>query len=157
MRILKMHLGNLQIMSPAFGTLRNIPKHFTTFGDNISPPLNWINAPEITKEFVLICNDPDAPVTYGFTHWVLYGIPPEINSIEEGEGKTFTDGVNSMGETGYSGPSPPPGHGPHHYYFWLYALDKALHLDPGLTREEVLYAIDDHIIVQARYVGIYEN
>ena len=144
-------------MSPAFGALRNIPKHFTTLGDNISPPLNWMNTPGNTREFVLICYDPDAPVTYGFTHWVLYGIPPETSGIKEGEGKTFTDGVNSTGGTGYLGPSPPPGHGPHHYYFWLYALDKALNLDPGLTREELLDIIDEHVIVQARYVGIYEN
>ena len=154
---MKMHLGKLQIISPAFGSLRNIPKHFTTSGDNVSPPLNWMNAPENTKEFALICYDPDAPFTYGFTHWVLYGIPSEINSIEEGEGKTFTSGVNSTGKIGYSGPAPPPGHGPHHYYFWLFALDQALNLDLGLTREELLDAIDDHIIVQARHVGIYEN
>jgi Raf kinase inhibitor-like YbhB/YbcL family protein len=154
---MKMHLGDLQIMSPAFGSLRNIPKHFTTSGDNVSPPLNWMNAPDSTMEFALICYDPDAPVTYGFTHWVVYGIPADINSIEEGEGKTFTDGVNSTGGTGYSGPDPPPEHGPHHYYFWLYALDKNLHLNPGLTREELLNAIDEHIIVQARHVGIYEN
>jgi Raf kinase inhibitor-like YbhB/YbcL family protein len=154
---MKMHLGDLQIISPAFGSLRNIPKHFTTSGDNVSPPLNWMNAPENTKEFALICYDPDAPFTYGFTHWVVYGLPPEINGIEEGEGKTFTDGVNSTGGTGYSGPAPPPEHGPHHYYFWLYALDKALHLDPSLTRDELLDAIDEHIIVQARHVGIYEN
>ena len=152
-----MHLGDLQIMSPAFGSLRNIPKHFTTSGDNISPPLNWMNSPDNTKEFALICYDPDAPVTYGFTHWVVYAIPSDINSIEEGEGETFTDGVNSTGGTGYSGPAPPPEHGPHHYYFWLYALDKNLNLDPGLTREELLDAIDEHIIVQARHVGIYEN
>jgi Raf kinase inhibitor-like YbhB/YbcL family protein len=154
---MKMHLGNLQIISPAFGSLKNIPKHFTTSEDNISPPLNWINAPENTKEFALICYDPDAPVTYGFTHWVVYGIPPEINGIKEGEGKTFIDGVNSSGVTGYSGPSPPKGHGPHHYYFWLFALDQVLNLDQGLTREELLDAIDGHIIDQARYVGIYEN
>ena len=154
---MKMHLGDLQIMSPAFGSLRNIPKHFTVSGDNNSPPLNWMDAPDNTKEFALICYDPDAPVTYGFTHWVVYGIPPETNSIGEGEGKNFTDGVNSTGNTGYSGPNPPSGHGPHHYYFWLFAIDQKLYLDPGLTREEVLDAIDSHIIVQARYVGIYES
>jgi Raf kinase inhibitor-like YbhB/YbcL family protein len=154
---MKMHLGDLKIISPAFGSLRNIPKHYTTDGDNISPQLNWMDAPDNTKEFALICYDPDAPVTYGFTHWIVYGIPPEINSIGEGEGKNFTDGVNSTGETGYSGPAPPTGHGPHHYYFWLYALDQALNLDHGMTREELLDAIDEHILVQARHVGIYES
>ncbi len=57
---------------------------------------------------------------------------------------------------GYTGPAPPSGHGVHHYYFWLYALDKKLDLKPGLTRNQLLDAIDDHIIVQSRNVGIYE-
>ena len=153
-----MHYGDLQINSPAFGSLKNIPKHYTRAGDNVSPPLMWINASENTKEFALICYDPDAPVTYGFTHWVIYGIPPEIDSIEEGEiNQNFTEGTNSTGKQGYSGPAPPPGHGLHHYYFWLYAINKALDLKHGLTRQELLDAIDNHIIVQARHVGIYES
>ena len=153
-----MHLGDFQINSPAFGSLKNIPKHYTGEGDNVSPPLMWIKPPKNTKEFALICYDPDAPVTYGYTHWVIYGIPSEIDSIKEGEvNKRFTEGVNSSGELGYTGPAPPPGHGPHHYYFWLYALDETLDLKPGLTRQELLDAIDDHIIVQARHVGIYES
>ena len=153
-----MHLGDLQINSPAFGSLKHIPKHYTSEGDNVSPPLMWINAPENTKEYALICHDPDAPYTYGYTHWVIYGIPPEIDSIKEGEvNKSFTEGANSAEELGYTGPAPPSGHGPHHYYFWLYALDEALNLKMGLTRQELLDAIDDHIIVQARHVGIYET
>ena len=89
---------------------------------------------------------------------MIYGIPPEIDSIEEGEiNQTFTEGTNSTGKQGYSGPAPPPGHGLHHYYFWLYAIDKALDLKHGLTRQELLDAIDNHIIVQARHVGIYES
>lgn len=152
------HLGDLQINSPAFGSLKNIPKHYAGVGDNVSPPLMWINAPENTKEFALICHDPDAPYTYGYTHWVIYGIPPETDSIEEGEvNKSFTEGTNSAGELGYTGPDPPSGNGPHHYYFWMYALNKALDLKPGLSWQELLEAIDDHIIVQARHVGIYES
>jgi phosphatidylethanolamine-binding protein (PEBP) family uncharacterized protein len=30
---------------------------------------------------------------------------------------------------------PPEGHGRHHYYFWLYALDTEIDAAPGLTRE----------------------
>jgi Raf kinase inhibitor-like YbhB/YbcL family protein len=154
---MSMHLGDLQIYSLAFKSLEHIPKHYSAYGDNISPPLNWSKAPRNTREFALICYDPDAPYTYGFTHWVIYGIPPEITGIEEDKGKLFTEGVNSTGKMGYSGPAPPPGNGPHHYYFWLYALDKALALKPGLTRQELLDAIDNHILVQARFIGIYEE
>lgn len=95
---------------------------------------------------------------YGFTHWVMYGIPAGVTGIGKGKGKeAFTEGTTSYGEKGYGGPAPPPGNGPHHYYFWLYALDTALNLKSWLTREQLLNAIADHIIVQARLVGIYES
>jgi Raf kinase inhibitor-like YbhB/YbcL family protein len=153
-----MNLGDLRLSSPAFGPLGNIPKRYAYDGDNLSPPLEWSNAPADTREFALICFDPDAPLPYGFTHWVVYGIPADVTDIGEGEGKeAFTEGTTSYGERGYGGPDPPPGNGPHHYYFWLYALDTALNLKPGLTREQLLDAIADHIIVQARLVGIYES
>ena len=152
-----LNLGDLHINSPAFGPLERIPERYVYDGDNISPPVEWSGAPPDTKEFALICHDPDAPLPYGFTHWVVYGIPADVTSIGEGKGKkVFTEGTTGYGEQGWGGPAPPPGHGPHHYYFWLYALDTALNLKPGLTREQLLDAIADHIIVQARLVGIYE-
>ena len=152
-----LNLGDLHINSPAFGPLERIPNRFVYDGDNVSPPVEWGGAPPDTKEYALICHDPAAPLPYGFTHWVVYGIPADVIDIREGEGKkVFTEGTTGYGEQGWGGPAPPPGHGPHHYYFWLYALDKALNLKPGLTREQLLEAIADHIIVQARLVGIYE-
>jgi len=152
-----LNLGDLQIHSPAFGFLDRIPERYVYGGDNISPPVKWSGAPQDTKEFALICHDPDAPLPYGFTHWVVYGIPADVTGIGESEGKNaFTEGITGYGEQGWGGPAPPPGHGPHHYYFWLYALDKALNLKPGLTREQLMDAIADHIIAQARFVGIYE-
>ena len=156
--MMKLRLGDLIIRSPAFGNLENIPKKYTSDGENISPPLEWINIPEGTKEFVLLCFDPDAPVPNGFTHWVVYGISPQVTGIQEGEKNgNFIEGTNSAGQIGYTGPAPPPGHGPHHYYFWLYALDAPLDLKQGLTREQLLNVITDHIIVQSRLVGIYEK
>ncbi len=152
-----LNLGDLHINSPAFGQLECIPNRFVYEGDNISPPVEWGGVPRDTKEFALICHDPDAPLPYGFTHWVVYGIPVDITGIGEGEGKeAFTEGTTGYGEEGWGGPAPPPGHGPHHYYFWLYALDAVLNLKPGLTREHLLDAIADHVTVQARLVGIYE-
>ncbi len=152
-----MNLGDLTISSPAFKTLENIPETYTSAGKNISPPLKWSKVPSNTKEFALVCFDPDAPVPYGFDHWVMYGIPSNINSIRENQGNAYTEGVNSTGNKGYTGPSPPSGHGPHHYFFWLYSLDKTLNLKPGLTRTQLMDAIEEHIIEQARIVGIYES
>jgi len=52
---------------------------------------------------------------------------------------------------------PPEGHGSHHYYFWLYALDAELDPTPGRSREELLAAMDGHVLEQARLVGTYER
>lgn len=100
-------------------------------------------------------HDPDAPVTHGFTHHVLYNIPatatelaPEIRA---------TAGANTLGAGTYVAPAPPPGHGDHFYYFELYALDTDLALPAGLGRAELLARIDDHIIEQARIVGTYSS
>ena len=67
------------------------------------------------------------------------------------------EGVNGAGKSGYMGPMPPEGHGPHHYYFWLYALDQEVDLKPGADREKCLAAIEDHVIEQARLIGTFQK
>jgi len=52
---------------------------------------------------------------------------------------------------------PPEGHGVHHYYFWLYALDTDVDLEPGADREECLAAIEDYVIEQSRLIGTYQK
>ncbi|MGC1307233.1 MAG: YbhB/YbcL family Raf kinase inhibitor-like protein [Phormidesmis sp.] len=154
---MKLKLKDLEISSPAFLSLGAIPQKYTSEGENISPPLQWRKVPSDTKQFALICHDPDAPLPEGFTHWTLYNIPPETTEIAEGGGASFTQGINTTADQGYTGPAPPPGHGPHHYFFWLYALDGVLDLEPGLNRTDLLDAIAPHVIAQARLVGIYER
>lgn len=152
-----LNLGDLEIRSPAFGAHGQIPDRHANSGDDVSPALEWSNVPDGTKELVLICHDPDAPLARGFTHWVVYGIPADAAGIPEGGGDEFTVGSNALGDQKYMGPAPPPDHGPHHYYFWLYALDTELDDSPGLTADQVLDKIDGHIIEQARVVGTYQN
>jgi Raf kinase inhibitor-like YbhB/YbcL family protein len=147
---MELRLQDLTINSPAFSTLEAIPKRYTSDGENISPPLQWSKIPPETEQLVLICHDPDAPLPLGFTHWTIYNIPPNVDELEEGGGHNFTEGVNSTGSQGYTGPAPPPGHGIHHYYFWLYALNKSLDLKPGLNREELLNAIANYVTAQTR-------
>jgi Raf kinase inhibitor-like YbhB/YbcL family protein len=153
---MKLNIKDLRISSSAFEPLTRIPDRYTSTGENISPPVAWTGVPANTQQLALICYDPDAPLARGFTHWLVYGIPPEINAIAAGGGGAFTQGMNTMESMGYTGPAPPPGHGLHHYYFWLYALDTALDLAPGLDRDRLLDAIAPHIIEQARSIGTYE-
>ena len=153
----KFHLGDITVTSPAFEHGGAIPAKYTADGEDVSPELRFAKIPEGTHELALICHDPDAPLTEGFTHWVVYGIPPDASGIAEGGGGIFRQGKNDLGNEGYGGPAPPPGHGQHHYFFHLYALDTALDAGPGLTRDKLVSRIDEHIIEQDRVVGTFER
>jgi phosphatidylethanolamine-binding protein (PEBP) family uncharacterized protein len=100
---------------------------------------------------------PDGPLAHGFDQWVLYGIPADVTSPDEGDDQGYVAGSNGLGRLGYFPPSPPPGHGAHFYYFHLYALDAAPDLPPGLGRAVLLEIIDDHIIQQARVPGSFSQ
>jgi hypothetical protein len=153
----ELNVADLKLTSPAFDHHRAIPARHSGDGEDVSPELMWSGAPEGTKAFAIVVHDPDAPLVDGFTHWVAYGIPGDANNLPEGGGDAVIHGTNSMGNTGYNGPAPPPGHGTHHYYFWVYALDDDLDLEPGLDRRALIDRIEDHVIEQARLVGTYAH
>ncbi len=147
--------GDLRISAPAFEFDAPIPERFSNAAGDTSPELQWSNVPDGTVELVLVVHDPDAPLADGFTHWVATGIDPSSSGLPEGAQEGFTAGVNTAGSGGYMGPAPPPGHGNHHYFFHLYALDAPLDASGAGTRDEVLERIEGHIIEQARTVGTY--
>ncbi|HWD65757.1 MAG TPA: YbhB/YbcL family Raf kinase inhibitor-like protein [Solirubrobacteraceae bacterium] len=152
----ELNVADLKITSTAFEDHGRIPERHTGDGEDASPVLSWTGTPEGTRSVALVVHDPDAPLVDGFTHWVLYNLPADTAELDEGAQKG-TSGVNSMGKPGYMGPAPPPGHGPHHYYFWIYALDEDLDLPDGLDRRELIDRIEDHVIEQARLIGVYEH
>lgn len=153
-------LSDMTLSSSAFDAGGVIPTRYTGEGGDVSPPLSWSGAPEGTKSFALICHDPDAPLvspgSYGFVHWVLYGIPGSATGLDEGGGD-YTKGVNNFDKEGYGGPMPPEGHGPHHYFFWLMALDAEPDLPAGLTLWELLDKIEPNVIAMNRLVGTYKR
>jgi Raf kinase inhibitor-like YbhB/YbcL family protein len=152
-----MRLGTLSIGSKAFEQHGKIPRRYASDGDNRSPPIAWKGVPAGTRQLALVCFDPDAPFPNGFTHWVVYGIPPDASGIPEDGDRSFVQGLNEMGKQGYIGPAPPQGHGLHHYYFWLYALGDGPELKPNLSREALVEAISNRVLAQARLVGTYER
>jgi Raf kinase inhibitor-like YbhB/YbcL family protein len=152
----ELNVADLRLHSSAFSGHKRIPERHTGDGEDVSPPLEWSGVPDGTKAFAIVVHDPDAPLVDGFTHWVAYGIPADATDLPEGA-PDAVPGTNSMGNRGYNGPAPPPGHGPHHYYFWVYALDSDLDLEPGLDRRALLERIEDHVIEQARLIGTYEH
>ncbi|TAM71048.1 MAG: YbhB/YbcL family Raf kinase inhibitor-like protein [Microbacteriaceae bacterium] len=146
--------GSLAVASPTIAALAPIPENHSADGGNVAPAITFSGAPQGTVEFALICHDPDAPLPSGFTHWTVYGIPAGASGVElSAEG--VREGPSGIGGHGWTGPQPPVGHGPHHYYFWLYALNR--HVDGEPTREEFLRDYADAVIEQARLVGTFER
>jgi len=153
----QLNVADLRLSSPAFSGHKRIPERHSGDGEDVSPALAWSGVPAGTRSFAIVVHDPDAPLVDGFTHWVAYGIPGEATSLDEAT-DALVQGTNSFGNTGYNGPAPPAGHGPHHYYFWIYALDVPTgDLEPGLDRRALLEQIEDHVIEQARLIGTFEH
>ena len=144
--------ARMKITSSAFQEGGNIPSKFTCDGPDTSPPLQITGVPSSAKSLVLIADDPDAP-TGLFTHWLVWNIPPQTNSIAEGSAAKGVHGTNDFGKSGYRGPCPPPG--THRYSFKIFALDRELDLSSGAKRSQVDAAMKGHVIAQGELVGRY--
>lgn len=151
------------LTSTAFSSEGQIPSKYTCDGEDISPPLSWSKPPAGTVELALVCNDPDAPVG-NWIHWVLYGLPPDQQSLPEGvpTSETLADlggakqGLTDFKKVGYGGPCPPTGPA-HHYHFRLYALDAHIDLASRATEAQLTRAMQGHILAQAELVGLYSR
>ena len=148
----------MKIVSRAFSDNGFIPTEYTCEGIDISPPLSWQNINKDTKSFVLIVDDPDAPVGT-WVHWVVYNIPPDITGFRENVDFSNTQiktGLNDFGKIKYGGPCPPPGK-PHRYFFKLYAVDIPTDFREGLSKNELLRLINEHIIDSCELVGLFRR
>jgi len=148
------------ISSPAFTEGGNIPSKFTCDAGqtNPSPALAWKDAPAGTKSFVLIMDDPDAPMPGGFTHWVLADIPASTKGLPEGfqVGSVGVSANSGFRRPGYGGPCPPTG--AHHYHFKLSALDvDSIGVAQGASRADVEKAMAGHVLATAETVGLYQK
>ena len=147
----------MQITSPAFVREQVIPRKYSCQGEDINPPLEIKDLPEGTESLALILDDPDVPEYVRkdrmWVHWVVYNIDPKITKIEESSQPFGTVGKNTGGQESYMGPCPPDRE--HRYFFKLYALDTRLDLGPGATKEELLKAMDGHILAESQLMGTY--
>jgi len=149
--------GTMKLTSPAFSHNGSIPSQYTCDGADVSPALEWSDEPEGTKSFALIVDDPDAPAKV-WVHWVVFNIPNTVRSLAEGASVAdFTSGATDFnGKRTWGGPCPPSGI--HHYQFTLYALDTVLNdLPAGASKEQLLKAMEGHIIEQTTLVGTYQR
>ena len=157
----------MKIKSAAFSEGGLIPSRHSGEGEDVSPALSWSSVPEGTKELALICDDPDAPTPTAWVHWVIYKIPADSKGLAEGiqRQEKLTNPAGALQGTnswtsdniGYRGPMPPPGHGLHHYYFKLYALDTELAVEPGLNKDALLAAMKGRVLAEAQLIGTYQR
>ncbi|HPA83664.1 MAG TPA: YbhB/YbcL family Raf kinase inhibitor-like protein [Deltaproteobacteria bacterium] len=150
----------MKVTSQAFADGEMIPAKYTCNGENVSPPIAWQRVPEGTRSITIIAEDPDAPMG-NWVHWVYYDIPPEISGLpedipaEEKPGPGGTQGINDALTIGYIGPCPPSGI--HRYYFRIYAVDTELDLPPGANSQEVLQAMEGHLLGMGELMGRFRR
>jgi Raf kinase inhibitor-like YbhB/YbcL family protein len=139
-------------------------EQYTCEGADISPPLRWSGAPQGTKSFALIIDDPDAPDPRApkmtWVHWVVYDIPAEAQGLPEDAANSglpagVMQGLNDWKRAGYGGPCPPIGR--HRYFHMLYALDTVLPDLGHATKAQLLGAMKGHMIAEAQLVGTYQK
>lgn len=159
----------LRLTTPSFPDAGTIPLPFTCYADGgtaISPPLQWAYVPEATRSFVLMLTGPENHRRRSHTvafFWGRWNIPATATQLAEGQplGLEQADGSHHMesddGIVGYDPPCAPPGAGPIHYQFKLYALDQMLSLPSDAPREAVLQAMDGHILRSSVYYGVLEK
>lgn len=158
--------GAMKLTSSTFDDGATIPEkcaYSACGGTNLSPDLQWSDAPSGTQSYALLCHDPDAPTGTGFYHWVLFNIPAETTRLPAGAGGTASGGLprgavagfTDYGEVGYGGPCPPPGPA-HHYNFTLYALGKKLEgLNEFTTGAKLRFMMRDCTLAEARLTGLF--
>ncbi len=150
----------VKLTSTAFQDGGMIPAQYTCEGQNISPPLAWGEVPAETKTLALVADDPDAP-RGTWVHWVLFNLPATERGLAEATPATETlasgakQGKNDFGNAGYGGPCPPAG--THRYYFKLYALDAALDLPSGASKEQLSKAMRGHVVAEGELMGRYQR
>jgi len=139
---------------------------FGAGGQDISPQLSWRGFPAETKSFVVTIYDPDAPTASGFWHWAVVDIPASVTELPTGAGDEQGSGLpqgafqlrNDGGRFGYVGAAPPPGHGKHHYYIVVHAVDvESLGLDKDATPAFLGFNLFSHTLARAMIVPWYEQ
>jgi Raf kinase inhibitor-like YbhB/YbcL family protein len=154
------------LRSPAFEPGAEIPRRHTCEGQDVSPPLAWSDPPAGTRSLALVVHDPDVPDPAApkrtWVHWVVYDLPADLRALAENAGAAGVPlpagaraGRNDWGRPDHGGPCPPIGR--HRYLHRLYALDRELGDLGTPTRDQLLRAMDGHVLAEAELVGTYEK
>jgi len=135
---------------------------FGAGGGDVSPHLAWSGAPEGTQSYAVTVYDPDAPTASGFWHWAAFNIPADVTELASNASATgLPDGAvqlkNDGGTVGYIGAAPPPGHGPHHYWVVVHAVDvPTLDIPAEGSCAFLGFNLFSHSLARATLVPTYE-
>ena len=187
----------MDLTSAVFNRIRRIPIEYTCsanyyypesgverYGEDRSPPMAWVGAPDSTESFAMVVDDPDAMtfekgITAPRVHWVIWNIPADVTELDEDMATTTElaslgpqtrQGANDLKTVGWAGPCPPPNitsiqrggssaptQKPHGYRFRVFALDTVLDVAGGATKNELLEALDGHVLAGGELKGEYVN
>jgi Raf kinase inhibitor-like YbhB/YbcL family protein len=138
---------------------------FGAGGEDVSPQLSWSGFPDATKSFSVTCYDPEAPTASGFWHWAVVDLPVSVTELARGAGDEEGSGLpagafqlrNDAGVRQYVGAAPPPGHGRHHYYFVVHAVDvESLGIGQDVTPAFLGFNLFSHTLARATIVAFYD-
>ena len=158
----------LTLTTTAFEDGGIIPNKYTQAADGtpVSPALSWSYVPDGTVSFALILHDPDTSLmktTQQVLHWMIFNIPGSARSLPEGvpAQPQLPDGsiqaLSQRKQVGYMGMGAPAPGPYHHYTFELFALDTKLNLGPDATQDQVLNAMNGHILMKGVLVGRFHR
>jgi Raf kinase inhibitor-like YbhB/YbcL family protein len=151
----------LAVTSAAFTEGGPLPKSSAGkgVGDDTSPPLRWDGLPPETQQVVLIMDDLDVPLPRPLLHTVAV-VEPTVPGVEAGALQPGTPGIRfvraDLGNRGYAGPRPIPGHGPHQYRFLVFAIDRPIAADIEKPKA-LLAAMAGHVLARGTLTGTYER
>jgi Raf kinase inhibitor-like YbhB/YbcL family protein len=167
----------LSITSTSFPDGGEVPVKFSFYGENKSPEFtfNWTTgnapgaAPATLQSYAVIFHDIENATARGpadTLHWSAFNIPGTAKGLPEGlgtgdlpDGTRNGPGINGSrpnGVPGYFGPGAGPGPF-HHYVFEFYALDTKVDLPANTTREDLMKAMEGHVVGKAAYVGRFHQ
>jgi Raf kinase inhibitor-like YbhB/YbcL family protein len=164
------------VTTTAWADGAEIPMRHAFRGDNKSPAFTFrwnlgtdtAAAPDTLKTYAVIFHDVENSTNKTTTdtlHWTAFNIPGTANGIPEGLGSgDLPDGTRNGPGLASRGGNPPayfgPGAGPgplHHYVFEFYALDTKLDLPANTTREDLLKAMDGHVLGKSAWFGRFHT
>jgi Raf kinase inhibitor-like YbhB/YbcL family protein len=149
--------ATLKVSSPVLRSDAPIPDEFSAYGKNVSPPLTWSKGPYGSRSFVLVLEDPDAPMATPFVHWIMWNIPLAVTSLKAGQTPDgAVQGKMGIGRMAYFGPRPPPG-APHHYHFEVFAVDQTPDLKSDADLKTLTAAMAGHVLASGELVATYQK